>query len=206
MDPTRPGDVPSRWVARYTRYGLYGLVIGIPLGIFALFTNSVPDPSFPWFSLPAQFRLPVTQPRIEHWPVSYTVAIWLWIAGLPALFCWGYARFRRRWRFGHRKWLLVFPPLAMFGLATYCRFFLAKADARDVECTLLHVRLLAVLLVVRSALEQSGVRHRYRRAGRRLLYDNLTVPIILIFWHCLNEQSRRFTEECYIRRRVHQPL
>lgn len=84
--PTGDEDVLPRWVETYTRYGLYGLVLGTILGFFALFTNPVPDPSFPWFSLPARFRLPFTQPRIEHWPVSYLVAIWLWIVGFPALF------------------------------------------------------------------------------------------------------------------------
>lgn len=125
-DSSRPEDALPHWVTKYTRYGLYGLIIGIPLGLFALFTNPIPDPSFPWFTLPARFRLPVTQPRIEHWPVSYTAAIWLWIAGLPALFFWGYAQFRRRWYLGPREWLLVLPALAMVGLTTYCRFFWPK--------------------------------------------------------------------------------
>lgn len=119
-------DELPRWVARYTRYGLWGLVVGIPLGFLALFTNPVPDPSFPWFSLPAQFRLPVTQPRIEHWLVSYTLAIWLWIVGFPALFFWGYAQFRRRWQLSPGGWLLALPTLAMFALTTYCRFFWPK--------------------------------------------------------------------------------
>ncbi|WP_348610925.1 hypothetical protein [Halobaculum rarum] len=126
-DPSQPEeDVLPRWLERYTRYGLYGLVVGTVLGVLALFTNPVPDPSFPWFSLPAQLRLPITQPRIEHWPVSYTVAVWLWIAGVPALFFRGHARFRRRWRLGPGGWLLVLPTLSMFALTTYCRFFWPK--------------------------------------------------------------------------------
>jgi hypothetical protein len=121
-DPSAFEEALPGWVARYTRSGLYGLVVGVVLGLLSLFTNPVPDPSFPWFSLPAHLRLPVTQPRIEHWPVSYTLAIWLWIAGLPAVFFWGYARFGDRWRLGAGGWLLVLPTLSMFALTTYCRF------------------------------------------------------------------------------------
>jgi hypothetical protein len=125
-DPSRPDDELPRWVATYARWGLWGLVIGVPLGLFALFTNPVPDPSFPWFSLPAQFRLRVTQPRIEHWPVSYTLAIWLWILGFPALFFRGYKALRDRWRIGPRGWLLTLPTISMFALTTYCRVFWPK--------------------------------------------------------------------------------
>lgn len=114
------------WLEAYTTYGLYGLFLGVVLGLFALFTNPVPDPSFPWFSLPARFRAPVTQPRIEHWPVSYTVAIWLWIFAAPALFLRGYAQFSNRWRLGPGAWLVGLPTLAMVGLTTYCRFFWPK--------------------------------------------------------------------------------
>ncbi len=115
-----------RWLEIYTKYGLYGLVLGIILGLFALFTNPVPDPSFPWFSLPARFRLPFTQPRIEHWPVSYTVAIWLWIFAAPALFLRGYTKFGNRWGLRPSAWLVGLPTLAMVGLTTYCRFFWPK--------------------------------------------------------------------------------
>lgn len=116
-------DVLPPWVATYTRYGLYGLVLGTVFGIFALFTNAVPDPSFPWFSLPARFRLPFTQPRIEHWPVSYSVAIWLWIVGFPALFFAGYRRFDN---VGSTFWLAGLPVVSMLAWTTYCRFFWPK--------------------------------------------------------------------------------
>jgi hypothetical protein len=59
------------WLDRYATVGLVGLALGTVLCLLALFTNPAPDPSFPWFTLPASLRLPVTQPRIEHWPVSY---------------------------------------------------------------------------------------------------------------------------------------
>lgn len=116
------------WLAAYTRYGLYGLVVGTGLCLLALVTNPVPDPSFPWFSLPEAYRLPLAQPRIEHWPVSYTVGIWLWIFGAPALFLRGYDRGATRFQLRPRTWLLGLPALAMVGLTTYCRFFWPKPN------------------------------------------------------------------------------
>lgn len=117
---TRP--IPT-WLGRYTDYALYGLVVGTFLCLFALFTNPVPDPSFPWASLPASFRLPVTQPRIEHWPVTYTIGIWLWIVGSPALFLEGYRRFADT---DPMVWLVGLPIVSMFAWTTYCRFFWPK--------------------------------------------------------------------------------
>jgi hypothetical protein len=113
------------WLDRYATWGLVGLVVGTVLALFALVTNPVPDPSFPWFTLPASLRLPVTQPRIEHWPVTYTVGIWLWVFCLPAVFLAGY----RRDVAGHLSstaWLAGLPTVAMLGLTTYCRFFWPK--------------------------------------------------------------------------------
>lgn len=116
------------WLATYTQLGLYSLVAGIVLCLLALFTNPIPDPSFPWYSLPEAYRLPVSQPRIEHWPVSYTVGIWLWIASVPALFLRGYERLAGRWSLGSELWLVGFPTVAMIGLTTYCRYFWPKPD------------------------------------------------------------------------------
>jgi hypothetical protein len=115
------------WLAIYTTYALYGLGLGTVLCFFALFTNPTPDPSFPWFSLPAGYRLPFTQPLIEHWPVSYTVGIWLWIAGFPALFLRGYQRFAPRMVRPSIP-LLAAPVLAMLAWTTYCRFFWPKLE------------------------------------------------------------------------------
>lgn len=125
-NPSRPapGDaVLPGWLATYTRVGLYGLVLGTTLGVVALFTNPVPDPSFPWFSLPARFRLPFIQPRIEHWPVSYSLAIWLWIVGFPALFFEAYRRFEN---LSPTVSLAGLPVVSMFAWTTYCRFFWPK--------------------------------------------------------------------------------
>jgi hypothetical protein len=113
------------WIGRYTTAGLYGLVLGTVLCLVALFTNPIPDPSFPWATLPPALRLPITQPRIEHWPVTYTIGIWLWIFCFPALFFAGYRRF------GHITrnvvlWLSGLPTIVMLGWTTYCRFFLPK--------------------------------------------------------------------------------
>jgi len=119
-------DARSGWVDAYTTYGLYGLALGTILCLVALVTNPVPDPSFPWASLPASLRLPIRQPRIEHWPVTYTLGIWLWILFFPALFFGGYRRFGSERRSDATLWLVVLPVLAMFGWTTYCRFFWPK--------------------------------------------------------------------------------
>ncbi|WP_049981224.1 hypothetical protein [Halolamina rubra] len=113
-----------RWVDRYTTVGLYALVVGTGLCLVALFTNPVPDPSFPWATLPASLRLPVRQPRIEHWPVTYTVGIWLWVGAFPTLFFAGYRRLR--WGVGATGWLVGLPAAAMLAWTTYCRFLWPK--------------------------------------------------------------------------------
>ena len=107
----------------YMRVGPAGLVVGTLLCLLALLTNPVPDPSFAWFTLPPSLRLPVTQPRIEHWPVSYTLGIWLWVAGFPAIFLALYRRYGPE-----RSTLLLagLPATAMLAWTTYCRFFWPK--------------------------------------------------------------------------------
>jgi uncharacterized membrane protein HdeD (DUF308 family) len=114
------------WLDRYTTVGLYGLLIGTGLCLVAFLTNPVPDPSFPWATLPESLRLPIAQPRIEHWPVTYTIGIWLWIIGFPALFLAGYRRFGDWMPFGTPMWLAGLPALAMLSWTTYCRFFWPK--------------------------------------------------------------------------------
>ena len=118
-DPDLPG-----WLDRYASLGLSGLVAGTGLCLFALFTNPVPDPSFPWLTLPASLRVLVTQPRIEHWPVTYTVGIWLWVFCFPSLFLVGYRRYQDT--LDATWWLVGLPTMAMLGLTTYCRFFWPK--------------------------------------------------------------------------------
>lgn len=116
------------WVERYTTVALYGLAVGTVLALFALVTNPVPDPSFPWATLPAGWRLPVIQPRIEHWPVTYTLGIWLWVFGFPALFFKGYQLWGRGHRRGETLWRAWLPALAMFGWTAYCRFGWPKLE------------------------------------------------------------------------------
>jgi len=113
----------------YTNIALYGLFIGTLLCLFSLFTNAVPDPSFPWFSLPESLRLPFAQPLIEHWPITYTIGIWLWIIGFPALFLKGYQWFVvKKGNSTALRWLIGYPILAMLGWTTYCRFFWPKLE------------------------------------------------------------------------------
>jgi len=121
---TASSPFPS-WVEQYTRAGLYGLVLGTILCLVALLTNPVPDPSFPWATLPPSLRLPLGQPRIEHWPVTYTVGIWLWIVCFPALFFAGYRRYGQTAR-GETVWFAGLPTVVMLGWTTYCRFFWPK--------------------------------------------------------------------------------
>lgn len=113
------------WLDRYTTLGLYGLLVGTGLCLVAFVTNPVPDPSFPWATLPESLRLPVAQPRIEHWPVTYTIGIWLWVFCFPALFLAGYRRYGDMER-GTAVWLGGLPTIAMLGWTTYCRFFWPK--------------------------------------------------------------------------------
>lgn len=68
-------------------------------------------------------RLPISQPRIKHWPVTYSVGVWLWILGLPALFLAGYRRYADRLPGGSTAWLAGLPTLAMVVWTTYCRSF-----------------------------------------------------------------------------------
>lgn len=128
--PDASGRVPDRtlpdWLERYADYGPYGLLAGTVLCLAAFVTNPVPDPSFPWATLPASLRLPYAQPRIEHWPVTYTLGIWLWVFGLPAVFLAGYRRYGSGRRRDSTLWLAGLPTAAMFGLTTYCRFFWPK--------------------------------------------------------------------------------
>lgn len=126
VDTGRSEQVLPEWLDRYTDLALSGLVVGTVLCLGALLTNPMPDPSFPWATLPASLRLPFRQPRIEHWPVTYTIGIWLWIAGVPALFLAGYRRFAARTPFASATWLAGLPTLAMVGFTTYCRLFWPK--------------------------------------------------------------------------------
>jgi hypothetical protein len=121
-----PDTTLPPWLDRYTTVALYGLAAGTGLSLAALFTTPVPDPSFPWATLPESLRLPVTQPRIEHWPVTYTLGIWLWILGFPALFLAGYRRYGARLRRGATTWLVALPTAAMLAWTTYCRLFWPK--------------------------------------------------------------------------------
>ncbi|WP_121820700.1 hypothetical protein [Halostella salina] len=121
---TARSSLPT-WLDRYTTLGLYGLLIGTVLCLVSLFTNPVPDPSFSWATLPQSLRLPLQQPRIEHWPVTYTVGIWLWVLCFPALFLAGYRRYGDSER-GKAVWFVALPTVAMLGWTTYCRFFWPK--------------------------------------------------------------------------------
>jgi hypothetical protein len=120
-------ELPSG-LARYTTGGLWALVAGTVLGLFAFLTNPVPDPSFPWATLPESWRLPFRQSRIEHWPVTYTIAIWSWVFGFPALFLKGFEYWGDRYRDGDVLWLAWLPVVAMYAWTTYCRIGWPKPE------------------------------------------------------------------------------
>jgi hypothetical protein len=144
-------SLPAR-VAQYTTAGLYGLLLGTVLCLVDLFTNPVPDPSFPWATLPPSLRLPLQQPRIEHWPVTYTVGIWLWVFCFPALFFAGYRRYgdSNRGGSGVVRWITNDRDARLDHVLSV---LLAEAPPADLERPGLHVRLLAVLFDLRRPLE-----------------------------------------------------
>lgn len=116
----------SQRMARVSQFGVSVFCIGAVLMVISFLTNAVPDPSFPWATLPESFRLPYTQPRIEHWPVTYTVGLWLIVFSLPLVLLYGYQRYGSRTQISTSKWLVGLPVVIMLGLTTYCRFFWPK--------------------------------------------------------------------------------
>lgn len=119
------GPLP-RWVARAAEYGLYAFLIGGVLMGIAFLTNPIPDPSFPWATLPESLRLSYTQPRIKHWPVTYTIGLWLIVFTLPFVILRAYHRHGAASWFSASSWLAAVPVSAMLTLTTYCRFFWPK--------------------------------------------------------------------------------
>lgn len=113
-------------IARLSNYGLYALLTGCVLMGIALLTNPVPDPSFPWATLPKPFRVPYTQPRTEHWPVTYTAGLWLIVFTLPLVLLHTYQRYGPDSRFSASSWLIGIPVATMVALTTYCRLFWPK--------------------------------------------------------------------------------
>jgi hypothetical protein len=73
--------------------------------------------------LPQSLRRPIPQPRIEHWPLTYTLDIWLWVFFFPALFLQGYALYDRAVERGSTVWLVILPAVAVLAWTAYCRFF-----------------------------------------------------------------------------------
>jgi hypothetical protein len=102
------------------------LAVGTVLALLAFVTNPVPDPSFSWATLPADLRVGYTQPRIEHWPVTYTAGIWLWVFGLPFALLAAYRRYAPGSGVSDSAWLVGLPAVLMVALTTYCRFFWPK--------------------------------------------------------------------------------
>ena len=102
------------------------LIAGVLLMGLSFLTNPVPDPSFPWATLPESFRVAYTQPRIEHWPVTYTIGLWLVVFTLPLVLLHAYHRYGSRLSVRLSAWLAALPVTVMLAFTTYCRFFWPK--------------------------------------------------------------------------------
>jgi hypothetical protein len=124
-DESRYQPLPSS-IAQMTAIGVYALVAGVLLMGLSFLTNPVPDPSFPWATLPEPLRVAYTQPRIEHWPVTYTVGLWLVVFTLPLGLLHAYHRYGSRFLFRPSTWLAALPVTVMLAFTTYCRFFWPK--------------------------------------------------------------------------------
>ena len=113
-------------VARLAGTATVALLAGLALMGLAFLTNPIPDPSFPWATLPESLRLGYVQPRIEHWPVSYTVGLWTVVFALPLVVLDAYRRLGGRFSLHPSTWLAALPVTLMLGLTTYCRFLWPK--------------------------------------------------------------------------------
>jgi len=116
----------SSSIAQITTIGVYAFISGILLMSVSFLTNPVPDPSFPWATLPESLRVAYTQPRIEHWPVTYTVGLWLVVFTLPLVLLYAYHRYGPRLSLRPSTWLAALPVTVMLAFTTYCRFFWPK--------------------------------------------------------------------------------
>jgi len=130
-DPFGGGDGPLHQplpasIARITTIGVYALVAGVLLMGLSFLTNPVPDPSFPWATLPESRRVSLVQPRIEHWPVSYTIGLWLVVFTLPLVLMHAYHRYGPRLSVRPSAWLAGLPVTVMLAFTTYCRFYWPK--------------------------------------------------------------------------------
>ena len=124
-DGSRHQPLPAS-IARMTTISMYALVVGVLLMGLSFLTNPVPDPSFPWATLPESLRVAYTQPRIEHWPVTYTVGLWLVVFTLPLVLLYAYHRYGSRRSFRPSTWLTALPVTVMLAFTTDCRFFWPK--------------------------------------------------------------------------------
>ncbi len=113
----------SRWIACASEYGPYAFLTGGALMGIAFLIKPTPDPTFLWATLPESFRLSHTQPRIGHWPVTYTIGLWLIFFTLPLMILQAYQRCGSVSRLSAGSWLTAAPVAIMVVLTTYCRFF-----------------------------------------------------------------------------------
>lgn len=113
-------------LARLSTLGTYAFILGFVLMGISFVTNPIPDPSFPWATLSPSLRISYTQPRIEHWPVTYTIGLWSVVFTLPLVLLKSYQWNRSQVPIQSSLWLTGLPVSAMLSFTTYCRFFWPK--------------------------------------------------------------------------------
>lgn len=118
------GRLPPR-LRTLSVIGTIGFAVSLALWGLSFLTNPTPAPYYTWLESPA--RLPVEQPRIGHYPASWTVGLWLWEFTFPFVLLLLYDR-GSGGLVGLRRWLLAVPVGYMFAFFAYCRWFWPKPD------------------------------------------------------------------------------
>lgn len=128
LDPPRDGDDRDRfslppWLQRLSTIGTVGFGLAVLLWGLSFLTNPAPAPYYPWLESPV--RLPITQPRIGHYPASWTLGIWLWEITFPFVLLRIYER-RGGGPTRLRRWLIAVPAAYMLAFFGYCRWIWPK--------------------------------------------------------------------------------
>ena len=105
---------------RVARLGTWAFVLANALVAFSVLTNQQPVPYWPWLSLPVA-PLP-TQPRLGHYPLSYTLGLWLWEFTFPLSVLWGVDRLAVTSDRGRRLAFVALPAVVALAFHAYCRF------------------------------------------------------------------------------------
>lgn len=105
-------------VRRVARLGTAGFVLANLLVGVAFLTDTAPVPYYPWLSLPVA-PLP-DQPRLGHYPASYTVGLWLWEFTFPLAVLRAAQRSGVTSERARRAAFVGLPALVALGFHAYC--------------------------------------------------------------------------------------